>query len=123
MTAHEPEETPRRRKGTTDIWFKSIRWLAVIGWLLMLAAIIITAIAKPESKTYFNKFAWRLHNTWDMEVFRYFFYLMILGFCISVVGFAINIKRHRRKNDEYLVSLIVLGLTSIGGIAVYFFFF
>ena len=122
MRAYESEKTPRRRKGT-DIWFKSIRWLAVIGWLLMFAAIFITAIAKPEKKNYFNKLAWSLRTTWDMEMFMYFFYLMILGFCISVVGFAINIKRHRRKNDEYLVSLILLGLTSIVGIAIYLFFF
>ena len=122
MTADGSEKTPRRRKGT-DIWFKSIRWFAVIGWLLMFAAIFITAIAKPESKNYFNKLAWHLRTTWDMELFRYFFYLMILGFCISVVGFAINNKRHRRKNDEYMASLILLGLTSIVGIAIYLFFF
>jgi len=122
MRVYGSEKTQRRRKGT-DIWFKSIRWLAVIGWLLMFAAIFISAIAKPDSKNYFNKFAWSLRTTWDMQLFRYFFYLMILGFCISVVGFAINIKRHRRKNDEYLVSLILLGLTSIVGIAIYFFFF
>ena len=123
MTAYESEETPKRRKGTTDIWFKSIRWFAVIGWLLMFAAIFVAAIARPESKNYFNKVAWSLRTTWDMELFRYFFYLMMLGICISVFGFAINLKRHRRKNDQYLVSLILLGLTSIAGIAVYLFFF
>ena len=122
MTAYRSEKTPKRRKGT-DIWFKSSRWLAVFGWLLMFAAIFITAIAKPESKNYFNRSAWSLRSTWDMELFRYFLYLMILGLCISVVGFTINIKRNRRKNDAYLISLILLGLTSIVGIAIYLFFF
>ena len=120
--AYEPEQIPRRRKGT-DIWFKLIRWFAVIGWLLMLAAIFIASIAKPESKNYFNKVAWSLRTTWDMELFRYFFYLMIFGICISAAGLAINLKRHRRKDDEYLLSLIILGLASIVGIAIYLFFF
>ena len=122
MIAYRDENTPKRRK-KTDIWFKSIRWFAVTGWLLVLAAIFITAIAKPENKNYFNKFTMNLRTTWDMELFRYFFYSMIIGCCISVAGFVINIKRHRRKNDEYLISLILLGITSLIGIAIYLFFF
>ena len=122
MTAYRDEKTPKRRK-KTDIWFKSIRWFSVTGWLLVFVAIFITAIAKPENKNYFNKFTLNLRTNWDMELFRYFLYSMILGCCISVAGFVINIKRHRRKNDEYMISLILLGLTSIVGIAIYLFFF
>lgn len=122
MTAYRDEKTPKRRT-KTDIWFKSVKWFAVIGWLLVFIAIFITSIAKPENKNYFNKLTMNLRTTWDMELFRYFFYLMILGCCISVVGFAVNIKRHRRKNDEYHISLILLGLTSSFGIAIYLFFF
>ncbi|MDY6836792.1 MAG: hypothetical protein SWH78_02355 [Thermodesulfobacteriota bacterium] len=118
MTLFRPTPPQRRRKGP-DFWFRSIRWLAVIGWLIMTGALFIPTVAKPDHKGNIAKLAEGLRTTWDLELMKYFFYCMIVGLCISIAGFVINTKRHRRKSDEYLISLILLGFVSIVGMVTY----
>ena len=120
--AFRPGIDTERRKGP-DLWIKSLRWFAIVGWLFMVSALVIFAKAKPQVETFIERYySIKLRTIWDMEWMRYIFYLMILGLCISCVGLAINIKRHRRKNDEYRVSMILLGLISLFGIILYLFF-
>lgn len=112
---------PERRKGP-DFWMKSLRWFAIVGWLFMLAALLIFAKAKPKVEAFIERYYnIELRATWDMELMSHIFFLMILGVCISIVGFVINTKRHRRQTDEYRVSMILLGLISIFGIILYLF--
>ncbi|MDY6953420.1 MAG: hypothetical protein SWE60_18065 [Thermodesulfobacteriota bacterium] len=85
----------------------------------MTAALFIPTVAKPEVRIHSARGAENLRTTWDLEMMQYFFYLMIVGLCISIVGFAINTKRHRRKTDEYLISLMLLGSVSIIGMVTY----
>ena len=48
-------KTPKRRKGP-DLWFKSLRWLAVFGWLLLFAALLLSSKAPPEIKTLIHSY-------------------------------------------------------------------
>jgi hypothetical protein len=111
-----------RRRGP-DIWAKMIGWLGVVGWLVMLIAMFIAEKAQPHFETFFDRwFKINVTTTWNVVLARYIFYLMILGFCISVLGLLINTKRHRRKYDDYRAYLVLLGLLSLVGMIKHIFF-
>jgi hypothetical protein len=81
VTPYRPEPAPRRRKGP-DFWYKSNRWLSVIG------AFFIPTVARPDYKTHSTERK-VLRTTWDLALMKYFFYLMLAGLCISAVGLLI----------------------------------
>ncbi|HFE62839.1 MAG TPA: hypothetical protein ENK14_00290 [Caldithrix sp.] len=122
MRPYRPGIDPERRKGP-DIWTKSLRWFTVFGWLIMLLALIFVGFAKPQQMTFFGRFSHvKPGGTVNFLLVQIIFYLMILGLFLSVLGSFINLKRLRRRDDEYRVSLILLGLISLLGIFVYLFF-
>lgn len=90
----------------------------------MFAALFVLGLAKPPVETFFDRqFHVVIRSTWDLELARYILFLMIFGLWISGVSLTINVKRNRRKEDEFRVSLILLGLISFLGIVVYHIFF
>lgn len=108
-----------RRKGP-DVWKKSISWFAVGGWLTMFTALVFFGIAKPHTVTIFKqslnlKMGRFLVNNLSILLF----YFMISGLLLSIGGFYINLKRNRRRDDEYHLSLLILGMISILGIISY----
>ena len=111
-----PGITSDRRQGP-DTLTRIIRYLGVASWAILLLALILVEKARPQVEKYLDKkMNIQLQHTWDLYFIRFLFYLMILGFCLSVVGFAINTMRMNRRTDEYRLSLIFLGIISIGTI-------
>ncbi len=107
---------PDRRRGA-DLWVKTLRWLGVFGWFVMIVALFIIDRAKPEEENMFTKAAnVSVRKTWNLELFHYLFYLMIFGLCISVLGIVINSRRHHRTDDRFKYILIILGIISSFGI-------
>ena len=122
MTADEPVKYKDERKGP-DIWIRTISFLGVAGWLVLLAAMIIAEQARPEPQTVTTRF----HNiavrtSWDKELATYIFFLMIAGVCMSVTGLLINARRLRRKYDQLRINLILMLVISLSGIIAYLFF-
>ncbi len=114
----------RFKRGGPDFWVKTIESLCVIVWLLMLIALLVIGTAKPEIETFFGRYYnIPLRRTWDLELTRYVFYIMILGMFLSVFGLIVNSKRIRRKEDSYRDSLVIVGIISFIGIIKYLFFF
>ncbi len=110
-----------RRRGP-DVWRKMISWLSVIGWILMLVALVLFDLAKPHMMTFFDRFFHVSGATvWNYQLTLYIFFVMVAGFVISVSGLLINARRHRRKKDHYSLSLMLLGIVSLLG-AVYYMF-
>jgi len=108
-----------RRKGP-DLWSRSLRYLALFGWLLLISALFILDRAKPKIETFFERvYDIQLRQQWDMDLARYIWWLMVLGLLISVVGLVINANRKRRQTDQWRLSLIFLGLISLSGILLY----
>jgi len=123
MTPYDPAVDKDRRKGP-DILVKTIRWFVLIGWIIMILALIFVYVAKPGMITFFTRhLATDLRTDWDMRLVHFILVLMILGFLISITGFYINLKRSRRKGDEIRVSFILLGMMSVLGIITYFLLF
>jgi uncharacterized oligopeptide transporter (OPT) family protein len=109
-----------RRKGP-DLWSRSLRYLALAGWILLVSAFFILDKAKPKVETFFERvYDIRLHQQWDMDLARYILWLMVLGLVFSIVGLVINAKRNRRRTDQWRLSLIFLGIISLSGIFLYF---
>ncbi len=120
MISYEPVKKKDRRK-RPDIWLRSISFFGVIGWLVMLVAIIIVDKARPELETVTTRFHNIMVRTiWDRELTAYLFYLMVVGLFISFTGLIINSRRLKRKDDRLRINLILLLLISIAGIVIYF---
>lgn len=108
-----------RRKGP-DLWVRSLRYLALAGWILLVCAFLVLARAKPQVETFFERlYNIQLQQQWDMELARYILYLMVFGLAISFLGLIINARRIRRRTDEWRFSLIFLGVISLTGIVLY----
>jgi hypothetical protein len=112
-----------RRKGP-DLLNKILRWLGIFGWFVMIVALYIIDMAKPEEENMFTKTAdISVRKTWDLKLIHYLFCLMIFGLCISTIGIVINSRRHHRKDDRFKYILITLGAISTFGIIKYLFKF
>lgn len=114
---------PDRRQGP-DFWTQAIRWMAIVVWALMLAALFILGWAKPQVETFFDRYYnLSLRSTWNMDLAQYIFFCMVAGFLLSAFGLVINRKRHRREGDEYLVSLVLAATICGCGMALYLYSF
>lgn len=109
-----------RRKGP-DFWTRSLRYLGLVGWTLLIAALVVLDQAKPQVETFFERvYDIRLQQQWDMDLARYLLWLMVLGLLLSVSGLVINSRRKRRRTDQWRLSLIFLGLISLTGMVLYY---
>lgn len=117
----QSQKKENRRK-SPDIIIKALSWLAAVGWICLFIALLIIDKAKPDSITYFNRY-YKIQPKlyWNPELTRYIFFLMLTGTVISITGLVLNKLRHRRKNDSYSASLIIISLISISGILLYLF--
>jgi uncharacterized membrane protein len=121
MTVTDTRMKLDRRSGP-DFWVKVLGWFGGISWFLMFAAMFIIDRAKPESEKILSRASGaEVSTTWDQTLLGYLFYLVIFGVCVSTVGIMINSKRYRRDEDRFRLTLIVLGMLSIIGIAIYLF--
>ncbi len=111
-----PGITKDRRQGPDGL-AHIIRYLGLASWAILLLALILVEKARPQVESYLDKtMNIQLQHSWNLQFIRFLFYLMILGLCLSIVGFAINTMRMHRRTDEYRLSLIFLGVISIATI-------
>ena len=110
---------PKRRQGP-DIWARIISWIGFSSWFILFTILYIMTKAGPEVEGFFDRLLnVHLRKTWDLELASYAFYLMIFLFVFSVFGFFANIKRHRRKEDKFSISILIMIILSILGIIYY----
>lgn len=114
------EKVPERRKGSGPL-LKIISLFGFISWVLMLPVLVLVQKAKPEIETFFDRWInLEVNSTWDLTLFRYAFYLMLIIMLLSLFGLALNALRMRRKTDSWRVNLILVFLLSLSGIIYYF---
>jgi uncharacterized membrane protein YhaH (DUF805 family) len=105
------------RRQRADFWVRSLEWLVVGSWMLLLLALLLLSKAKPQVETFFERYyQLPLDSSWNLELLFYLRLLMGLGLCLSVAGLIINWRRSRRAGDEYRVSLLILGVISLIGL-------
>lgn len=109
-----------RRQQRKDPLLLCLRWLSVLGWLTLLTALFVLGEARPPVETFFERwYKIPLRASWNLDLARYIFYLMLLGLGTSLTGLAINSRRLRRKGDEWRVSLILVAAISLLGLIRY----
>ncbi len=111
-----------RRKGP-DLLLRLLTWSNAAAATALFAAICITAVAKPEVETFFDRF-YRVNiyrrQHWDMLLVDYIAILLALSSLASILGLVINSRRRRRKNDYIRSTLVLCLLLSCAGLGLYF---
>lgn len=90
----------------------------------MVAAVLLLAQAKPPTETFFDRyFGVPLRSWWDPTLTPHIFTFMVIGLAGSLAGLLFNLLRSRRRDDEFLVSLVLLAGFSALGIILYLRYF
>lgn len=119
MPSQFPAEFSRRQR-RKDPLLLVLRWLSVTGWLILLTALFVLGEARPPVETFFERwYNIQLRASWNLELARYIYYLMLLGLATSLTGLAINSRRLRRKDDEWRISLMLVAAISLLGLIRY----
>jgi hypothetical protein len=88
----------------------------------LFAALCLTAMAKPELETFFDRFynvnLYRRPN-WDMNLMNYIGGMLLTCCLISLTGLYINSKRLRRKGDYIRATQVVSLIIAIFGLFLY----
>ena len=111
------------RKGKTGRQDLGQVWLALMklaGWLLLIVAVCILGLAKPET----NTIADRIYQTaskreWNMELVRYIAPVLAAGIGCTWIGLIVYFLGFRSRKYALPVSLIVTGLLSAAGLVAY----
>jgi len=110
-----------RRKGP-DAVVKAVWWIVGASWLLIIAAITVTDQAKPGSESFFDRlFKVTVRDYWDEQLLRNAFFVLLINLAVCIIGFVLNLLRHKRKTDKISKSIIVLGVVTLAGIVWYLF--
>ena len=110
---------PNRRK-SKDLLLQLLTWFNALAVIGLLAALCLTAIAKPELETFFDRY-YNLHlrQTWNRDLISYIGLLLGISFLCSVGGLFVNSRRLRRKGDYIHATLVISLLLSLIGLLLF----
>lgn len=116
-------QTPKRRRGP-DFLIRFVQWVGGLSWLILLAALAILEKAQPQEESFFSRLQHQeLRTWWDLELAKYFFYIMVLLFSLSLFTLLINSRRLKRKSDRLNISVIIIAIASLIGSVLYLIYF
>lgn len=110
---HQGLPHPERRRQQEPLWPSLLRWLSVIGWLLMAAVLILVHDARPEMNTGLVRY-WGLdiRTHWRADLTAIIEVLLWCNAGLSLAAIVINRIRLRRKGDNRYYNLWLLGALS-----------
>lgn len=108
------------RRSGPDVWERSLRYLALAGWAVLAVSFLIYGRAKPQPETFFDRYyGISLRLCWDMAWVRPLLWSLLTGLVIAISGLVVNMRRHRRRTDEWRISLLLLSLCCVAGIVAF----
>lgn len=109
------------RRKRPDLLLNLLTGFNAIAVISLAAALVVTAIAKPELETFFDRYYnLQLRQNWNHDLVGYIGLLLALSCLTSIIGLVINSRRLRRKGD-YIHSTLILSLVvSIVGMGFFF---
>lgn len=102
-----------RRQQPEPWWPALLRWLSVVGWLLMAAVLILVHDARPEMNSGLVRY-WgiEIRTHWRADLTAIIEILLWCNAALSLLAIAINRLRLRRKDDNRYYNLWLLGALS-----------
>ena len=107
-----------RRVKQRDPVVQALQMLSFLSICIIALLAFLIALAQPASYAVINKRS-GFGATWDPELCRVLFAVLIAGLAVGTTGLVFNAKRLRRKYDFLRVNLILLSVTSLLGIIIY----
>ncbi len=109
-----------RRKGP-DLLVQSLQWLSLAGWVVLVVALGLTHIAKPEMNSGLVQY-WgvSIRDYWDPELLPSLIYLMWWCCGISLISLVLNKFRLRRATDRVRYNFVVLLLVSLAALSFFY---
>ena len=105
---------PNNRSRRPDLLLRLLSICNGVAVIALAAALCITAIAKPELETFFDRYyQLPLRNNWNMDLANYIGILLACSFIVSVAGLAINSRRLKRKHDHVRATLVLSLIISL----------
>ena len=106
------------RRKRPDLLLRLLTWTNAVAVISLAAALCITAIAKPELETFFDRYYnLPLRHTWNRHLIGYIGLMLAISLGTSIVGLFINSRRLRRKDDHIRATLVlslIIALVSLG---------
>ena len=113
MTTEVPKPQPERRQGP-DVICRAFSWLALLGWVLFLVAMIIAHYARPEMDTGLVRY-WgiEIRDEWHPRLTAFLQYFLTFAALLSGLSLAMNRLRARRRNDHLHFNIVLLLIGSL----------
>ena len=104
----------KERRNKVDFWAYVVKTLAILGWLLLAFALIISYHAAPET----DYGILRYHNIeirkyWHTPLTDYLYIVLWISALSSFLCLILHKYRRRRKNDGGLFTTILLLVITI----------
>lgn len=103
----------RQQPRQADLLYRTVIGLSIVGWIGLVAALLLFDQAQPEFVIGIHKDAQTGTAQWSEEYLNYL--IMALRACLvcSMVALLLNVRRNRRKNDSMGVNLFFLFAISV----------
>lgn len=119
MAAELKKGFVERRRGP-DAVVKAVWWIIGTSWGLIIMAILLTSEAQPRFETFYDRMVKEpVRGYVDRNLMEYVFYLLLANLAVCIVGFVLNMMRHKRKTDKFSKSILTLGTMTFIGIVWY----
>lgn len=119
MSMRDPSQYVERRR-KRDWVTRAVPIIAAIGWLAAIVMLVLLDRASPTHADFFSRLAGKLVvSSWNTQMLQYVLLILVGVFVICLVGFILNLLRHKRKTDKFNMPIIVLGIASVIGIVAF----
>lgn len=108
------------KKRKPDIFIRIVRWLSVIGWLILIAIAVLIQEARPDEENFWNGFFHtKPRRTWDYDLLIISYELQMLLFGLCIFALLVNLVGYTKYKDKFSISIILLGTFSMFGTLTY----
>lgn len=109
-----------RRKGP-DWIVLSFHWLAVIGWIILIVALGLSHLAKPEMNSGLIRY-WgiEIRDYWEPTLTGQLIYLLWWCCLVSLVSIVLNQFRLRRATDRQQYNSVALLLIALAALSYFY---
>lgn len=82
-----------KRKRKVDNFIIFIRFMDIVTWSIIFAAMMVLEKARPETKTFldFRYTSKTIRNTWDLDLAQASLWLFVVAAILAILGLLVNL--------------------------------